>query len=304
MNMDKKKGRTAKQVNDYLEYLKSFKYSPKSILAYRNALTRFFSFLTAKKIDRIADVTLGDLDAYRLELIDGGYTTHTTSLYLRSVRSLFKYLEETQQIFINPSKSIIIPRITFALKPVPTEEEVRRLLDQPDVSTHTGIRDRAVMETFYSTGTRLNELVGMNLYDLDFKKGRVKVTGKGDKKRIVPIGRQAIFWTNKYLKEVRPRFLRRNPDRKALWLGVKGGRINPLIVERFVSDYGKMAGIVRPVTPHALRRSCATHMLRGGAHPSEIQMLLGHSSLQVLSHYLKITITDMMETHAKGNPGQ
>ncbi len=165
--MDKKQGHTAKQVNEYLDSLNALKYSPKSILTYKRALDRFISFLTAKNINRIHDVTLKDLDTYRLELINGNYADHSISLYLRSVRSFFRYLEETQHIFMNPSKSIIIPRIVFELKPVPTEEEVKCLLDQPDVSTHTGLRDRAIIETFYSTGTRLNELVGMNHDDMD-----------------------------------------------------------------------------------------------------------------------------------------
>ena len=146
--------------------------------------------------------------------------------------------------------------------------------------------------------------VSMNIYDTDLKQGRVKVLGKGNKQRVVPLGKQAIFWTDKYLKGARPIFLRKRPDEHALWLGFMGKRINLLIVERFISDYGKKAGISQSVTPHALRRACATHMLKGGAHPVQIQMLLGHSSLSSLSHYLKITITDLKKTHAKGKPGK
>lgn len=181
---------------------------------------------------------------------------------------------------------------------------MENLLTQPDISKPTGIRDRAVIEIFYSTGSRLEELTGMNVYDTDLKQGRAKITGKGNKQRVVPMGKQAVFWTDKYLKEIRPKFLRKRPDVHALRLGFQGKRINPLIVERFISEYGKNAGIKRPVTPHAIRRACATHMLRGGAHPVEIQMLLGHASLQILSRYLKVTITDMMKTHAKRKPGK
>lgn len=291
-------------ISKFLHYLKTLKYSKKSINSYKQALSRFLSFLTAQNIIRVADVTAKDLTAYRLELIDGKYADQSIGLYLRAVRKLFQYLEDTGQIFINPAKSLIIPKVKAQIKPVPTEEEMRNLLSQPDISQPTGIRDRAVIETFYSTGARLEELCSMNVYDTDLKQGRVKITGKGNKQRVVPMGRQAVFWTDKYLKQVRPKFLRKRPDEHALWLGFAGRRINPLIVERFIRDYGKKAGIGHPVTPHALRRACATHMLRGGAHPVEIQLLLGHGSLRVLSRYLKVTITDMMKTHSKGKPGK
>lgn len=291
-------------IEAFLQHLKALKYSRKSIESYKQALNRFSSFLTANNIVRMADVTSEDLAAYRLELVDRKYADQSIGLYLRTVRKLFQHLEETRQIFINPARSLKIPRSKTDIKPVPTEEEMESLLSQPDISQPTGIRDRAVIETFYSTGARLDELCCMNVYDVELKQGRVKITGKGSKQRVVPMGRQAVFWTDKYLKDVRPGFLRKRPDEHALWLGFLGKRINQLIVERFIRDYGKKAGIRHPVTPHALRRACATHMLRGGAHPVEIQMLLGHASLRVLSHYLKVTITDMMKTHSKGRPGK
>ena len=291
-------------IEEFLLHVKTLKYSKKSISSYKQALSRFVSFLTAMDIKRLADVTEGDLAAYRRELIDQRYADQSIGLYLRAVRKLFGYLEASQQIFIDPARSLIIPKVTTTIQPVPSEDDMKNLLRVPDLSRPTGIRDRAVIETFYSTGSRLEELCGMNVYDTDLKQGRIKITGKGNKQRVVPMGRQAAFWTDKYLKEVRPRFLRKKPDEHALWLGFLGRRINPLIVERLVRDYGKKAGITRPVTPHALRRACATHMLRGGAHPVQIQMLLGHASLRILSRYLKVTITDMMKTHARANPGK
>lgn len=291
-------------IKEYLQYLISLKYSPKSINSYKYGLNRFLSFLTVKNINRVQDITSKNLDTYRLELVDQAYSKESIGLYLRAVRKFFSYLEESRQIFINPAESMIIPKLRAELKPVPSEKDMENLLAQPDISTPMGIRDRAVIETFYSTGSRLEELILMNVYDADLKQGRIKVTGKGNKQRVVPLGGHAIFWTDKYLKEVRPKFLRKRPDEHAMWLGFQGRRIHHLTVERFVSGYGKKAGIKCPVTPHALRRACATHMLRGGAHPVEIQMLLGHASLQILSRYLKVTINDMKKTHAKGKPGK
>lgn len=292
------------RIKSYLQYLVTLKYSSRTVISHKHALNRLFSFLTAQKITRFADVTLKDLEAYRLDLIDKKYAGESISAYLRAVRKLFQHLEETGQIFINPAGNLVIPRVKEKLQPIPTQEEMETLLALPDVSTPTGIRDRAVIETFYSTGVRLTELTSMNVHDTDLKQGRIKVTGKGSKQRVVPLGRKAVSWTARYLKQVRPEFLRRKPDQPALWLGFQGRRINHLIVERFISEYGKKAGIRQPVTPHALRRACATHMLRNGAHPVQIQMLLGHSTLRALSRYLRVTITDMMKTHSQTKVGK
>lgn len=291
-------------INDYLQTLAALNYSPKSIISYKHALARFSSFLTAKNRDRVQDVTVNDLDTYRLELVDQDYSSQSISLYLRAVKKLFSHLEQHQHIFINPALTVHIPKVKTKIKPVPTEEDMNTLLSMPDLSTLTGVRDRAIIETFYSTGLRLEELTRMKIVDTDLNQGRAKVMGKGSKQRVVPLGKKAIHWIEKYLHDVRPAFLRETPDDHALWLGAMGRRINPLTIERFVSDYGKKANIPHPVTPHALRRACATHMLRGGAHPVTIQMLLGHASLKTLSHYLAVTIIDMKKTHGKGNPGK
>ncbi|MFZ2630171.1 MAG: tyrosine-type recombinase/integrase [Desulfosalsimonadaceae bacterium] len=291
-------------VRQYLENLKALKYSQKSINSYNNALSRFVSFLTAKNINRVVDVTSKDLAAYRLELVDQAYAEHSIGAYLRTVRKLFKYLEDTRQIFVNPAASMIIPGVKTKIKPVPTEEDMKNLLSQPDISTHEGIRDRAILEILYSTGVRLEELIHMNIHDVRKKEKIIKVLGKGNKERMVPFGKKAAFWLTAYLQDVRPVFLQNRPDQHALWLGTQGNRIHPLIVERMVSQYGKQANITCRVTPHGLRRACATHMLRGGAHPVQIQLLLGHAGMSALSRYLKITVNDMLKMHSQTKPGR
>lgn len=250
------------------------------------------------------DVIQSDIDFYRLELVDKKYSGHSISLYMRAVYNLLRYLEDTRQIFINPASGLSIPVERHKIMPVPTEKEVEKLLVQPDVSTPTGIRDRALMETMYSTAVRLSEFISMNLQDVNQKEKVIKIMGKGNKERMVPLGKKAFYWLVKYIKDVRPVFLKNKPDQHALWLGVRGKRINPLIVGRIVKGYGKDAKIKTDITPHCLRRACATHMLRNGAHPVQIQFLLGHSGLRVLGRYLKITVNDMKDMHRKGKPGK
>ena len=290
-------------IQHYLQYLKSLNYCERTIQHYKITLNKFSSHLAATHVRRMCDVSLKDLDDYRLVLVDDDFSNTSISSYLGVVRNLFKFCEETQTIFMNPATGLIIPKASYSLKSVPSVKEVKKLLGIPDISKPVGIRDRAIMEMFYSSGVRLEELIRMNVHDVDMKRGSVRVFGKGRKERVTPVGKQAVVWIGKYLIKIRPQFLKERQDEQALWLGQMGKRINPLIVERTVHRYAKKAGVA-PITPHALRRACATHMLRGGAHPVHIQKLLGHATLKSLSHYLKITVNDMLKTHRKGKPGK
>ena len=291
-------------LENYLQSLAARKFSKKSIQTYRIALSRFYSFLIDNGLKRLQDVSGGDLEQYRRELMDDDFADASLVVYLRAVLHLFTFLEECQAIFVNPAKGMVIPQARNKLMPVPSEKEVKSLLAAPDVSTLTGIRDRAVMEILYSAGVRLAELVGMNIFDVNIKQGHARVLGKGNRERVVPLGRKAASWMKKYLSDVRPVFAKNRPDERALWLGRMGKRFNPLIVERMLKTYSIEAGISPTITPHSLRRACTTHMLQNNAHPVEIQMLLGHGSLKSLSQYLKITIRDMKKMHNQSRPGR
>lgn len=291
-------------ISDYLNALAAENYSPKSISGYGNALRRFAEYLSATGITQVSDVTCDHLVAYRLHLQEQGYSAATMDVYLRSVRGLFNRLEATGRIFLNPAQAMKTPRYQRRLMPVPSEQEIKQLLMQADQTTPTGIRDRAMMETLYSAGTRLAELVGMDIGHVDIRQGRARIFGKGSKERVVPLGRQAVLWIGAWLKEARPHLCGIRPDERALWLGKNGGRINPLIVERLLQGYSVKAGLSPTITPHSLRRACATHMLRNGAHPVKIQMLLGHATLKTLGQYLRTTIVDMQKMHKGSKPGR
>ncbi len=291
-------------IREFYEHLTSLKYSPATIGSYRNALKKFHSFLTAHQIERLQDVTIQDLDQFRLFLVDQGFARKSLHTYQCNIRQFFNHLEQTHQLFMNPAEYWEVVKLKPRLQHVPSVKDMKKLLVQPDISTPSGIRDRALLETMYSTGARLEEVVRINLFDVNLKQGSIRVLGKGNKERMVPLGKQAVSWLDRYIKEVRPRFIRHNVDEHALFLGTLfGRRLNPQIVGRLVRDYSKKAGIT-PVSPQAIRRACATHMLKGGAHPVQIQMLLGHATMSTLSKYLKVTITDMLKMYKKGKPGK
>ncbi len=179
---------------------------------------------------------------------------------------------------------------------------MKKLLNSPDVTTELGIRDRAIMESAYSTGMRLEELSSLNIFSFNLRNGSVRVFGKGGKERTLPLGKHACSWIGKYLK-IRDRLLNGNIDEKAFWVSKYSTGMKKCSVGRVFSLHSKQAEIEN-ISVHAVRRACATHMLRNGAHPVQIQMLLGHASLRTLSHYLKMTITELQETHKRSTPGR
>lgn len=165
-----------------------------------------------------------------------------------------------------------------------------------------GYRNRAMLEVLYSSGLRAAELLGLDLDDIDFDNATAIVTGKGNKQRVVPIGRTALRYLESYLKAVRP-FLLRDPGERAVFLDQKGHRLRYNALAMIVRSCAIRAGLGdMHVTAHTFRRSCATELLRGGANMYHVKDLLGHATLNTLKHYAKLTITDLKKTHAKCHP--
>jgi integrase/recombinase XerD len=291
-------------VADYLDSLRLRRLSPKTIEVYSRALDRFVQFLKKQARERVQDVTAADLEAYRLALVEGNLAPASIEIYLRSMRQFFSWLESSQILFLNPAAGLVIPAPERKLLPVPSEEEIRRLLVQPNVHTNCGLRDRALLETAYSTGARGKELCGLQLKDLDLEQGLVRVLGKGKKQRMLPLGQEAVRWLKQYIAEARAKLLKGRTDESALWLTTRGTPLGYMPWAQLLRRHVQGASLTTPVSPHSIRRACATHMLRHGAHPLQLQLLLGHSSLKTLSQYLRLTIAEIKATHAQSPPGR
>jgi len=287
-------------IREYLEALSLRGYSPKTIQGYAWHLRQLLLELDDKGVEHLPDVTKDFLENFQIKLTGKKLCADTVYATLVQVRSFFAFLEERHYIFTNPAADIDLPVYERKLQPVPSETEVQHLLAQPDTWTESGIRDKAIMEVAYSTAARLDELIRMDIRSLDMAQKVVRVFGKGSKERILPLGKRAMFWLERYLYDIRPVFAKR--DSEALWLGSYGRRINPQTVQILFRHYSRETGINPCITPHGLRRACATHMLRRGAHPVQIQMLLGHATLSTLNKYLRVTITDMQKTFENSNP--
>lgn len=288
------------KIDGFFSQMMVLNYTSATIKTYKYSLDRFLMFLMEQGIERIQEVTLETVGKYRLMLIRNNLKMTTLEVYLRTVKLLFKYLESTGEVFANIANKIEIPRPDKHLQYVPTIKEMKQFLNI-DTSTPVRLRNKAILETAYSCGARRNELRMINLKDCDLLNGQLRLFGKGRKERIVPIGKHAVSWLEKYIIDARPE-LQGDYEDEALFITRRGNRISSVGFHKLNKYCQEETGV--HISMHAIRRACATHMLKYGAHPMEIQTLLGHSSLQHLTQYLKVTIDDLQKMHAKHKPGK
>ena len=300
--MQGRRTRVAVLAEEFLNACGSRRYSARTVGLYGLVLRDFGRFLDTRQLYRPQQVTTEHLEAYRRNLQKRGFSPAGEDVYVRAVKRLFVYLEERQQIFGNPFDGACPIRRGHKLMPVPSEAEMRALLAAPDLTTAQGLRTRVLLEVAYTTGARLEELARVRLGDIDLANGTVRLMGKGQKERVVPLGTSAVAWVRRYLAEGHGRPAPR--DGAALWLQTSGRPLGPQGISRAIQTCVTKAAITTPITPHAIRRACATHMLRHGAGPVQLQMLLGHASLKHLSAYLRVTFSELQATHAGSRLGQ
>ena len=286
----------------YVQHLQTRRYSGGTLRMRYMSLRRFFAWLNERG-QTVRDITPQDLDKYHVHLKGRKLAINTAFQEMTAVRSFFHYLGESQYVFLDPAANLILPRPPRELQHVPTEDDVRKLLAAPKTHTRGGLRDRAFMEVLYSTGARLEEMASATIFDVDVDRGILKLHGKGSKERLTPLGGTALRWMKDYLRRRTTLLGDDNPDIESLWLNTRGGVLSYQGAEKIVLRNAQAAGI-KAFSSHALRRACATHMLRRGAHPVQIQMLLGHASLKYLSQYLNVSIGDLQKMHRQSKPGR
>lgn len=241
--------------------------------------------------------------AYLSHLNSQGYSKSTVARKLATVRSFYKFLTKRGRITSSPTTGIRTPKQEKKLPKFLEYEEVKKLLETPDVNNWLGARDRAILEILYSTGIRVSELVSLNLDDIDFLGEVVHVRGKGKKERIAPIGTSALQAVQHYL-EFRNRRARNNEnfDAKLLFVNKHGKKLSTRSVRRKMDKYLKMAGLDPSISPHTLRHSFATHMLNNGADLRSVQELLGHQSLSTTQIYTHLKTGRLKEVYDKAHP--
>jgi integrase/recombinase XerD len=286
-------------VRSFVAYIRIEKgLSDNTVKAYHRDLALFGMFID--KIGRNpGEINHTDLADYLVELYRRGLDSRSVARHLASLRQFFRFLCVEGIMQEDPALYIESPKFRSTLPRFLSVQEVERLLAQPDATTPLGLRDKAMMELMYSTGLRVSELCGLRLGDIQFEVGCLRCIGKGDKERIVPVGRSALAIVEQYLKGARPQILRERSS-KFLFLGRLGGPLNRVAFWKTVSTYGRKAGLRMRLKPHMLRHSFATHLLNGGADLRSVQMMLGHSDIsttQIYTHVMEDRLKEVYKAH-------
>ncbi|MBP5364679.1 MAG: site-specific tyrosine recombinase XerD [Bacteroidales bacterium] len=297
-----------KEIEDFEEYLKLQKgLSDNSIYAYISDMGKFTTFLQEKGIDAAPeDVTLDTLRQFLLWLAEINISARTQARILSGIKSFYKHLIIEEKIENDPTQLLEVPKIGRKLPTILTVSEIEMVLNSFDTSKSEGQRNKAILETLYSCGLRVSELVNLKLSNLFFESGYIKVEGKGSKERLVPIGANAIKEITNYVSTWRSKIKIAPHNEDFVFLNRRGTALSRVMVFLVVKEAVALCGITKEISPHTLRHSFATHLLEGGANLHAVQEMLGHESIlttEFYTHlnkeYLKGTI-DMYHPRANG----
>jgi site-specific recombinase XerD len=279
-------------------------YAVSTINCYCHYLSDFLGYLEEQGVTDLKQVSHKTIRDYQLHISKMSLAEETKGMKIRSVKRLFGWLLDTHRLLIDPTEKIQeTNRKKRTLPPVLTIEEMQLLLEQPNLSLRIQIRDKAIMETLYSTGIRLNELVQLTVHDVDLKDKVLSIrNGKGNRQRVVPIGKKAVKYLREYLTRIRPRYARKNIKERKIFLTNVGQQITGNAIRTALFYYKKSAGITKNASPHSFRRSCATHLLQQGADIRYVQRLLGHRNLKTTQLYTRVYPTDLKNTHNATHP--
>ena len=275
-------------------------HSPNSIDAYVRDIGKLVSFLESENIS-IYNVTPDILHQFIADLSDIGIHPRSQARILSGIKSFFRYLIMEELITIDPTELIESPKIGFRLPEVLTVEEIDSILAAIDLSKEEGQRNKAIIETLYSCGLRVSELIALKFSDLYFDEGFIRVIGKGDKQRLVPISPKAIREIDLYLPE------RKNMETKkgfedTLFLSRRGTALSRIMIFHIVKEFAELAGIRKSISPHTFRHSFASHLLEGGANLRVIQAMLGHEKISTTEIYTHINNQHLREEILSHHP--
>jgi integrase/recombinase XerD len=295
-----------KHYQDFLRDLEVRNYSPLSLLKYARCLRIFFGYLKRKGIVELKAIGRDELKAYQIFIASNpAYSPGYIGFNIRTVKLFFKYLKKSGIVLFDFSVFLKFPKLPKALPKEPlTLSEVKLMLETPDLRTWLGIRDRAILETFYSTGIRVQEMSRLGMADLDLENGFLFVReGKGKKDRVVPLGRHAAFYIQSYLDTVRPFLSGRNSLKPSeLWLNQYGRPLDKGDIVIMVRKCRKKAGIETQVTAHSFRRTLAVELIRNECDFLSVKEILGHSLSRTTLRYCALSGVELKEALEKCHP--
>lgn len=274
--------------------------SQNTLESYRQDLQGFASWLQSRSATllKVDSVLLQEYLAWRQER---GFSSRSSARFLSCMRGFYRYQIREGKVDQNPIALIASPKLPRALPKSLSEADVEALLAAPDLDTPVGLRDRTMLEVLYACGLRVSELVGLTMPQINLRQNVLRVTGKGSKDRLVPMGEEAALWVQRYLREARPLLLHNCPDE----IVFPSTRAQPMTRQTFwhrIKHWAQVAGIDKPLSPHTLRHAFATHLLNHGADLRVVQLLLGHTDLSTTQIYTHIARARMKAQHAEHHP--
>ncbi|MEW5843320.1 MAG: site-specific tyrosine recombinase XerD [Bacteroidota bacterium] len=294
-------------MEDFLkEYLSILRFeknlSENTTNAYKNDLQKFLNFVQGKNVTDYNQVTAGHIAKFFEQQKNNGIDSATTARYMSSIKGFFGYLEDNNYIEKNPTTTLSRVKKSRKLPAVLSFPEIERILNSPKTDDVAGLRDKAILETFYSSGLRVSELINLKVNDLYFADEVVRVFGKGSKERIVPMGSSAINWLKTYLTKSRPMLEKKNKSQNYVFLNKRGTKLSRMWIWKIVNHYAHEAGITKEIHPHTFRHSFATHLLEGGADLRAVQEMLGHADISTTQIYTHVDRNYIKQVHKDHHP--
>ncbi|OAI21057.1 site-specific tyrosine recombinase XerD [Methylomonas lenta] len=290
---------SAKIIETFLNALwLEFGLSENTLAAYGSDLNQFDKWLKNLTLEDVAEA---DISLFLLHRQKQGQSSRSAARMLSSLRRFYSYLLRENRLSVDPTSLIDAPHIGRSLPGSLSESEVEQLLQAPETVHALGFRDRTMLELVYAAGLRVSELVGITFQQINLRQGCVRIIGKGDKERLVPIGEEATSWLERYLSGARQDILgSRQSD--YLFVTARGSCMTRQAFWHIIKRYAKLAGIDKDLSPHTLRHAFATHLLNHGADLRVVQLLLGHSDLSTTQIYTHIAQHRLKEIHSKFHP--
>jgi len=289
-------------LDQFLHYLVVEKgLSRNTIEAYGHGLSRFFDHLKENKAQDVRDVTKIDVQGFLLALRKKNLSTRSVARDLAAIRSFFRFLSQEGILDTNPVEDLESPKVARTLPEILSLKEIEQILEQPDLHTPLGMRDRAMMEMLYATGMRVSELTHLPTHQVNLEGGYVLLYGKGSKERIVPLGSEAMKWVARYLEAARGD-LSKGKESPSLFINRSGKGMSRQRFWKNLKDYAQKAGLHKRITPHLLRHSFASHLLERGADLRSVQMMLGHVDISTTQIYTHVTGEKLKKVHKQYHP--
>jgi integrase/recombinase XerD len=283
----------------FLDYIRVEKgLAANSLASYGRDLAGFGAYLERRRKE-LGELERGDLRDFLASLYRRGLSARSVARHLVSLRNFFRFLVREGRLRNDPTAELEAPRVGLSLPKYLTTAEVDSLLAKPDASTPAGVRDQAMLELLYATGMRVSEIVHLRWEDFEANLGVVRCRGKGNKERLIPVGKSALKAVESYVREGRPKLAKKRGS-PFLFLNQKGSGLSRVGFWKILAAYGRAAGIQTPLTPHLVRHSFATHLLERGADLRSIQLMLGHSDIsttQIYTHVMKERIKQVYQSH-------